>query len=162
MRAKLRIACAVFGAPLALILSSGVPLAATTLTVNSQGAAVLSVLNFPMADGSTAQTFTTKYVEMGIDGDFKGQTWGGECAGSGVVSAEGVYSGQYLCTTTLNADDAFTISVTDKAEGADWVVTGGKGKFKGATGKGHTAYTWGDAVFGDKITIAAEGTIILP
>ncbi len=64
--------------------------------------------------------------------------------------------------TCVSAEDSYNVDYTDNAEGGDWVVTGGKGKFKGATGSGHSTYTWGDSVFGDKITMTSEGTITLP
>ena len=91
-----------------------------------------------------------------------GQTWVGECHGLGDITKDGVYSGTNRCTAHFSDKDTLTWILNDTATGAESTITGGSGKYAGATGTGHLTYTWGDTVFGDRFTYAAESTIILP
>ena len=136
--------------------------AETVMTINSTGVAIFNVKNVNLADGSIVQVIDSKYVWTQIDGDTAGQSWGGFCYGLGRVSPEGVYTGQSRCEDSMSAEDSYTTEYTETAEGGEWVVTGGKGKFAGATGSGRIVYTWGDAVFGDRITMTSVGSINLP
>ena len=136
--------------------------AETTIAFKSTDVAIIEIENVNLSDGSIVQKVTSHYVKTETEGEMAGQSRGGSCIGLGQVTAEGVYSGVYRCDEGVSAEDSFTSTYTDNAEGGNWVVTGGKGKFAGATGTGHITYTWGDAVFGDKITMTNAGTITLP
>ena len=147
----------------AMILALAAPAAAeTTLTIQSTGAAFLELENTVLADGSTVQVYHTQIIFMNTGGDFAGQTQSGTCTGQGMVTPDGVYSGIGRCDIVESAEDAYTMTYTDTAEGGEWVVTGGRGKYTGATGSGTTTYTWGDAVFGQTFTTISEGSIVLP
>lgn len=137
-------------------------MAAKTIELTGKGVSIVAAQNSAQADGSTSQTWTVKFVQENLDGEYKGQTWGGECVGMGLVTADGTYSGVSRCSVDVTADDGYTFELKDNAEGGDWVVTSGKGMFKGATGGGHTSYVWGDTVFGDKIAWTSTGTLVLP
>ena len=135
--------------------------AETTIAIKSTGVAIIEIENVNLSDGSIVQKIAVDYVWTETEGETAGQSSGGSCIALGQVTAEGVYSGVGRCDESTSAEDSFTTTYTDNAEGGDWVVTGGKGKFAGATGAGRITYTWGDAVFGDKITMTNEGTITL-
>lgn len=136
--------------------------AAETITSKTRGVTFATVENLNHADGTIGQLFRVKFVEDITEGSHMGETWSGECWGSGLVAADGAYAGQLRCTTAVTADDAFTFQVDhDTAEGGDYVITGGKGKFAGATGKGFYKHYWGDAVFGDKLAWTGEMTLEL-
>ena len=152
-------ACLVTGSVLSFAGAVG---AETVLKIKGTGVVIVNIKNVDLADGSIVQQLDSKYVWTMSEGDMAGQTWGGVCYALGRVTPEGVYSGAARCNDTVTAEDSYTTDYTDNAEGGDWVVTGGKGKFKGATGGGRTVYTWGDTTFGDKITMTSEGTITLP
>ena len=154
----------IFGAALTStgLLVADDAVAETVIKIKSQGVAIIEVENFNLADGSIVQKIASHYVWTETEGEMAGQSRGGTCIGLGQVTADGAYSGTARCNEVLSAEDAFTTTYTDNADGGDWVVTGGTGKFKGATGSGHTTYTWGDTVFGDKITMTSAGTITLP
>jgi len=163
MKRFFRPATASLLASAALTLTLAAPAAAeTTLTVQSTGAAFLEIENTVLADGSTVQVYHSQVVWMNEGGDFAGQPQSVTCTGQGMVTAEGSYSGVGRCDTVDSAEDAYTTTYTDTAEGGDWVVTGGRGKYAGATGSGQITYIWGDAVFGQTITMISEGTITLP
>lgn len=150
-------------AAMATLALTALPAAAETTTpFKSSGTSFIKLDNYPQADGRIVQHFHVQYVETVQEGDGAGTTRGGECDGMGLVDAAGVYAGHFLCTTSVSADDAFTLEFNDTAAGAEWVVTGGKGKYKGATGKGHMDYTWGDSVFGDRMTWASSGAMVQP
>lgn len=139
------------------------PAGAATLSSTARGISVIAIINYPMADGSTEQSFTVKFVQENLTGDSAGERWSGDCAGPGFVTADGAYSGSYRCTINVTAEDAYTIyAAQDTPEGADFVITGGKGKYKGATGSGHTTYVWGDTVFGDRIAWESKTEMTLP
>lgn len=149
------------------ILLAGALLAApaqaeTVMNVNSTGVAIFNAKSINLADGSIVQVIDSKYIWTQIDGDMAGQSWGGFCYGLGRVTPEGAFTGEARCEDSMSAEDSYNTEYTETAEGGDWVVTGGKGKFKGATGSGHIVYTWGDTVFGDRLTMTSQGTIILP
>ena len=154
----------IFGAALATtgLLVADDALAETVIKIKSQGVAIVDLQNFPLADGSIVQWWASRTVLTELEGDMAGQTRGVNCHGLGKVTPEGVYSGLARCDVTMSAEDVMTIDYSDDATGGDWVVTGGTGKFKGATGSGRATYTWGDAVYGDRITYTDEGTITLP
>lgn len=153
------IACLMTGA---LTSFTGGARAQTVIKLKSTGVAVINLKNIDLSDGSIVQIIDSKYVWTQTEGEMAGQSWGGVCYGLGKVTPDGVYSGVARCEDSVTPEDSYNVDYTDTAEGGDWVVTGGKGKFKGATGSGHNVYTWGDAVFGDKITMTSEGTITLP
>lgn len=136
--------------------------AETTISYKSTGTSFITLDNVPMSDGRIVQHFHVQYVETLIEGDGAGETRGGECDGMGIVDAAGVYAGHFLCSTSASADDAFTAEWHDNAAGGDWVITGGKGKYAGASGTGRTDYLWGDSVFGDRMTWSTSATITLP
>lgn len=136
--------------------------AETVMTFKSAGVSMFNAENFNLSDGSIVQIIDVQYVSIGTDGDLADQTRSGFCYGIGRVSAEGVYAGEMRCEEVFSAEDSYTFDFTDNAEGGVAVVTGGKGKFKGATGEARSVYTWGDAVFGDRLTFTTEGTITLP
>ena len=159
IKTNVLIACLVNSSVLAF---AGAASAETVIKIKSTGVAVINLRNVDLADGSKVQMWDSKYVSTQTGGDMAGQIWGGACYGLGRVSPKGVYSGAGRCEDVVSAEDSYNVDYTDNAEGGDWVVTGGKGKFKGATGSGHSTYTWGDPVFGDKITMTSEGTITLP
>lgn len=146
----------------ACVLSPASGFAETVLKIEATGVGIIDLQNFKHADGSTAQLFTTRSVWTFTEGDFAGTSAGVTCHGLGNVTAEGVYSGQLLCEETYSATDTTTTNYVDGPTGGDWVIIGGTGKYKGAKGGGHVTYTWGDAVFGDKVTMTNEGTITLP
>ena len=135
--------------------------AETTIAFKSTGVAIIEVENVNLSDGSIVQKVVSTYVWTETEGEMAGQSRGGSCIGLGQVTVEGVYSGVARCNESISAEDSFTTTYTDTAEGGDWVVTGGKGKYAGATGTGHVTYVWGDPVFGDKITMTNEGTMTL-
>lgn len=153
------IACLVTGSVLSFASAAG---AETVITVKATGVGIIDLQNFKMSDGTTAQLFTTKTVWMPSEGDSGGQPTGVVCHGLGKVTPDGVYSGDMLCQETYSAEDTTTTSYVDGPTGGDWVIIGGTGRYKGATGSGHVTYTWGDAVFGDKVAMTNEGTITLP
>ena len=136
--------------------------AETVLKMKAQGVNVGDIQNFKLTDGSTTQLVTGRTVWTGTEGDMAGQSWSVTCHGLGKVTADGVYSSTNRCEETHSAEDTINGDYKDTAEGGDWVITGGTGKYKGATGGGHITYTWGDTVFGDRITMTYEGTITLP
>lgn len=139
------------------------PAAAAEFSMTATGVSVIDLHSYPAhADGSVSQHFTFRLVQINLEGDLAGETWGADCVGEGLVSADGVYAGTWRCTMTISAEDAFTYEGTDNAEGATFEITGGKGRFAGATGSGTAAYTWGDTVFGDKITFTSEMTLTTP
>lgn len=154
------------GALAAIAVLAALPaaaMAASTVESTARGISVIKIENYPMADGSTVQSFTFKIVQENVTGGAAGERWGGDCVGDGVVTADGAYTGSYRCTINVTADDAYTLyAAHDAPEGADFVITGGKGKYKGATGSGHTTYTWGDTVFGDRIAFESETSMTLP
>jgi hypothetical protein len=153
------IACLMTGSVLSFAGAVG---AETVMTVKETGVAIIELQNIKMSDGTTVQLVTTKSVWMPNEGDTFGQPAGVVCHGMGKVTPDGVYSGDLLCDTTYSAEDVMTSSYVDGPTGGEWVTLGGTGKFKGANGSGRIVYTWGDAVFGDKITMTNEGTITLP
>ena len=159
IKSNVLIACLVTGSVLSFTGAVG---AETVLKIKATGVAVFNVKNIDLADGSIVQITDSKYVWTQTEGEMAGQSWGGFCYGLGRVTPEGVYSGAARCDDTVTAKDSYTVDYSENAEGGDWVVTGGKGKFKGATGGGRIVYTWGDTVFGDKLTMTSEGTITLP
>lgn len=132
---------------------------AADVALNSQGISIVMTTSMTQADGTISQTWTVKFVQENLDGPYRGETWGGECNGMGLVASDGAYSGVSRCSVNITADDGYTFELKDTAEGGDWVVTGGKGKFQGVAGMGHMTYTWGDPVYGDKISWASEGTL---
>jgi hypothetical protein len=153
------IACLMTGSVLSFAGAVG---AETVMKIKTTGVAVFNVKNINLADGSIVQITDSRYVWTASEGDTAGQTWGGFCYGLGRVTPEGVYTGEARCEDNGTAEDSYNVEYTENVEGGDWVVTGGKGKFKGATGGGHITYIWGDTVFGDKLTMTSEGTITLP
>jgi hypothetical protein len=147
----------------AMMLASPTGAAAATLSITSQGVSVVDLKSAQQADGTIAQQFNLKAVQVNTDGDLKGETWGSDCMGGGLVDAAGNYSGWFRCTVNVSAEDAFTFQVDhDRADGSSAVITGGKGKFKDATGTIEFAYTWGDTVFGDRLTWTSKTAMSLP
>lgn len=147
-----------------LVAMAGISASATAADVasNSRGVSIVTATNMLQADGSTSQTWTVKFVQENLEGPYNGESWGGECNGMGLVASDGAYSGVSRCSISITADDGYTFELKDSVEGGDWVITGGKGKFKGVAGKGRTTYTWGDPVYGDKIGWTSEGVLNLP
>ena len=138
--------------------------AATALRFTNKGVAVVDAQLFPMADGSTGETFRSRLVAQTVVGDFRGQIISGDCYGQGSTSAAGAYLGTVACTMHVSADDAYTwTTADDSSNGGDiaFVVTGGKGRFRGATGRGHYVYDWGGGDDGDRLTWTMETTINL-
>ena len=154
----------IFGAALAStgLLVADDALAETVIKIKAQGVAIVDLQNFPLSDGSTVQWWVSRTVSTELEGDMAGQSRSANCRGFGKVTPEGVYSGVGRCDETWSAEDVMTFDYSDDAKGGDWVLTGGTGKFKGAKGSGHNTYTWGDPVYGDRITYTTEGTITLP
>lgn len=144
------------------LAAAGSSAQAADMKLSLKGVAIVDGQNLTQLDGTTSQIFKTKIVSEVIGGDFAGQTWGGECWGDGLVVDGQGYTGNYRCSVYVAADEGFTYQVDrDSDAGGDFVITGGKGRFAGATGNGHVAYTWGDTQFGDKLTYTMEGTITL-
>ncbi len=140
-----------------------IPAAAETkLAFKETGTSFIQVQTFDRGDGSKVQINIIKYVGIGTSGDMAGQTWSGECYGLGDVTKDGVYSGTNRCTAHFSDKDSMTWVLNDTAAGGDATITGGSGKYAGAKGTGHLAYTWGDTVFGDRITYSADVTAVLP
>jgi hypothetical protein len=138
-------------------------MAASTLTMKTKGVSIVLLENFTMEDGSQTQLFKVKWVQDITDGDHKGESWGGDCYGTGVVTADGAYGGSLRCSANVTAEDGYTYQIdNDTAEGGKLVITGGKGRFAGATGTGSYTYYWGDTVFGDKNAWTGDLTINLP
>lgn len=145
------------------IIASPTSAAAGPLSITAQGVSFVDLRNAPQADGTTSQQFDIKAVQINTDGDMKGETWGTDCMGGALVDAAGSYSGWFRCTVNVSADDAFTYQVDhDRPDGSSAVITGGKGKFKGATGTVDFTYTWGDTVFGDRLTWTSKTAMSLP
>ena len=149
---------------LTALLAAAAPAAAgTTLVMKGNGAAAVEFETIDHSDGSKSQLIKSHLIQTIVDGDRKGETIGGDCFGFGLVEADGTYGGALRCTYRLSAEDGYSIRIDDdNADGGTFTVTGGTGAFKGATGKGSYTYTWGDTVYGDKLTWTAETTIELP
>jgi hypothetical protein len=147
----------------ALLATAGPATAGSTLAMKGNGTATVEFQQMDHADGSKSQLIKSHLIQTIVEGDRKGETMGGDCFGFGRVGADGVYGGVLDCTYRLSAEDGYSIRMDDDhAEGGTFTVTGGTGAFKGATGKGSYTYTWGDTVYGDKLTWTAETTIALP
>ena len=145
----------------ALVPSIG--LAETTTSWTVLGYVTVGLENYPMADGSTLQTYSSKVIYVASDGEMAGQYYSGDCAGTATISADASYGATWGCTITMTPEDAFTVSnVRDDGVAFETVITGGKGKFKGATGGSKGTWLWGDTNFGDRAAFTDTITLTLP
>lgn len=137
-------------------------LAQTNHALSLTGYSLVDLELLDLPGGAVSQMGNVRWVAMGSLGEMSELNISGDCQGLGLTTVGGDYSGRWQCTNNVSAADAFYSTITDSAEGGEFVVDGGTGAFEGATGSGTLTYTWGDSIYGDRIAWVMEGTVTTP
>lgn len=141
-----------------LAIAAQPALAGPTIKIEGRSVAIVDGHNYDLGAGITAQTFITKFVESGTGGDVSGVIWSGECYGSAEITASS-YADTILCVNRVSETDSYVTRLNFNADGWDWRVLGGTGRYDGASGSGHLTSGWGDEKFGDKLIMTDNGSI---
>lgn len=138
------------------------PASAGEIDFRSEGISFVDLELLPLPDGSSAQTYVAQTVMKVVDGARAGETAVGTCRGAGRSNAKGDFAARTFCSFSFSKEDSYASVVEEGNEGGALTILGGTGAFAGATGSGTTRFTWGDTIYGDRLTWTAEVHITTP
>lgn len=118
---------------LLMAVGAGSALAANT-TIEGKGTYVVKRALMPLADGSAVLHTTASTVASSNSAE--GGVLFGECAGLAHVDPEGKAKSRVYCNFGEGGPDRFVMEADMDLESGNITITGGSGKYEGATGTG--------------------------